>query len=113
MLSHSFCLVDPLTSRFDALMLPDQAMMELLVQRFDSTFQAACKDTSGDFTDACTWSCTECDEDMTITRVNLPVLQSVEHHGLHLQGVLEVKYLSRSLQQFVVDFCDLEGTLCV
>ena len=69
MLLHIIC-ADSALSRFDASLLCDQTLMELLIGTLPESNQQEFKDSNGDFLNVCLWKGVQCDSDENVLKIN-------------------------------------------
>ena len=66
-----FVGVDPSLGRLDYSLLPDQALVEILIEGFDDEAKKQYQDNHGMFLDACEWPGIKCDEDERVIEIKM------------------------------------------
>ena len=80
-----FLSVDSSLGRLDYSLLPDQALMEMLIEGFDDDTKKRYQDKHGMYLDVCEWSCVRCDEDESVIAIDID--------SRHVRGSLELCYV--------------------
>ena len=105
--------MDPALGRFDSSTLSEQMLMELLMQGFDSGFQADYLDAPGEFTDISKWDIVTMDANGEVTQVNIPSIVDQLFGEVNVTGTLETKYVPRGINCFSIVNVQLAGTFDV
>ena len=88
--------------RLDYNSIPDQALMELLVDGVDKDLKDLIQDEHGTYLDVCEWCYVECDADERVARFSC---------NLELMGSFAMSYMPPHITEFTLTFCDVEGTI--
>ena len=75
---------DSSLGRLEYSLLPDQALMEILIEGFDDETKKRYQDNHGMYLDVCEWSCVKCDEDESVIEIYI--------HCHCVRGSLELLY---------------------
>ena len=119
---------DPL-GRFGTLAMPDQTLMELLVQNLNEDLSERYRDANGAFLDVCEWDDIECDAEGNVTGVcfneiqdefgdKIPIdlrwlpstVTELSMYEVNFGGTVNTRDLPRSLKRFRVLMAAFEGT---
>ena len=76
--------VESSIGRFDYRLLPDQALMEMLIDGFDNKTKKRYQDNYGMYLDFCEWSCVKCDNDESVIEIDID--------SWYVRGSLELCY---------------------
>ena len=95
--------IDPSLGRFDPGSLPDQVLMELLVDGMNEDRKRMFQDNSGTFTDVSEWPGVQCDDDR-VTSVDFDTYRYNEEP-------FPFAYVPRLAEKFSITLGNLHGTL--
>ena len=110
MISCLFLTVDPNAGRFNAASLPDQTLMELLLQRLTlDTSKLEAED--GSFTDCCGWNIVKCDSDKNVTAVHAFWVDSYYNTPQRYAGELDLRLIPSKVKYFDMGNHQLTGLL--
>ena len=90
-----FLSVDPSLGRVDYSLMPDQTLMEMLLEGFDEETKKEYKDCEGMYLDVCEWSCVTCDDNQRVIEVDIDSSSIV--------GSLELCYAPPKVKEFRVN----------
>ena len=82
---HLLLCADPNLGRLDYSLLPDQALMEMLIEGFDDKAKEEYQNGHGMYLDVCEWSGIECDANGRVTDLRI--------HDSDISGSIELCYL--------------------
>ena len=99
---QAFLSVDPALGRFDYSLLPDQALMEMLIEGFRYQTREECQDEHGMNLDVCEWSFVKCDDDNRV--IEIEDLRAFE-------GSLQLSYVSPKVGKLHIDGGELTGSV--
>ena len=105
------CLsADPSAGRFDASMLSDQAMLELLAQGFDEDSQERFQE-NGEFLEFSKWEIVEDSDEHNVLRLNVTPEDHYFGDDAPMSGVFEAKFVPRKVSALRIRRCDFNGTI--
>ena len=118
--------IDAALSRADTALLPDQVLMELLVEPFATEAKKRFLDADGVFLDVCEWHDVECDESANVIKVNWwweDFCSTIELHLAPqkieslllsyngLKGTVDLTRLPNALERLFLDGNEFHGRL--
>ena len=117
---------DPSLGRFDADSIPDQILMEMLIDGLRENQKSLFQDADGGFTDVCAWHGVECTGDdvkcvkfafICFSEAQFPferIPRRIEHFEIstcNLHGTLNTEYLPPNLTNLDLSYNRLHGSL--
>ena len=97
-----FLSVDSSLGRLDYSLLPDQALMEMLIEGFHDDTKKRYQDKHGMYLDVCECSCVRFDEDESVIEIDI--------NSRHVRGSLELRYAPPKVKVFAIT-SNFEGQL--
>ena len=85
---------DPNLGRLDYSLLSDQALMEMLIDRFDDESKEEMQDVNGMYLDVCEWECVKCDGDRRVIEIDID--------SSDVSGSLELFYVPPKVNEIYV-----------
>ena len=93
--------VDPSLGRLDYNLLPDQALMEMLIDGFDEESKEDYQDDHCMYIDVCEWPCVECDENQRVVEIGATD---------DLNGSLQLSFIPATVKKFEMPWNQLTGS---